>query len=404
MTFARFGPLSWCMFVLSGLVSWEGPVLAQPTDIQQISPEDQKALAASLGQDGAALATEPTPASTVATGAAGDMPNLSLILDTAGAWFSQAKPLQLGGHDPTANGFNLQQLELHLDTNIDPYFRVDANLVFGPGGFELEEAYGSTLALPHRLKVRAGKFLSNFGRMNPTHPHAWHFVDQPLALSQMLGPDGSRGLGTELSWLAPLPWSLELLASVQQADEAPTVNQPWPARRLQDLRSTVALKQFVVLSENWGLLLGFSGQRAPIAADGAGQSSLAGADLHLRYRPVADADRSALEIQGEYFVRQRNYASQDVRDHSGYAHVVYNLNAQWEMGVRAEQAVYHADPLQPTWQGLRRRYVGQVTWFPSHFSRLRLQAGVDDTQWQGHGLCAMLALELVGGAHGAHSY
>src|SRR4051794_22938267 len=44
--------------------------------------------------------------------------------------FNRPDPLVfVGGHDPTQNGFNLQQVELTYGSSVDPYFRADANLV-----------------------------------------------------------------------------------------------------------------------------------------------------------------------------------------------------------------------------------------------------------------------------------
>ena len=54
-------------------------------------------------------------------------------------------------------------------------------------GVEVEEAYLTTLALPANLQVRASQFLTRFGRLNSTHPHAWDFTDQPLVNGRFFG-------------------------------------------------------------------------------------------------------------------------------------------------------------------------------------------------------------------------
>jgi hypothetical protein len=106
-------------------------------------------------------------------------PDISFIADFALAAFNHDDNLQQGGHDPTENGFNLQALEMAVSADVDPYFKFNSNIVFGTDGVELEEAYATTLSLPASLQVRAGQFLTRFGRINPTHPHAWDFWDQP---------------------------------------------------------------------------------------------------------------------------------------------------------------------------------------------------------------------------------
>lgn len=69
--------------------------------------------------------------------------------------------------------------------------------------------------------------------------HQWDFVDQPFVLGKMLGPDGNRGLGAEVSWLSPLPWYLEVVLSSTMAntrsfygdEDAPPVRGPQISRR-----------------------------------------------------------------------------------------------------------------------------------------------------------------------------
>src|SRR5205823_4204506 len=56
---------------------------------------------------------------------------------------------------------------------------------------------------------------NQFGRLNPTHPHAWDFVDQPLVNGRFLGPDGLRGPGILLSYLLPVPIYSEAIIAVQ---------------------------------------------------------------------------------------------------------------------------------------------------------------------------------------------
>ncbi|MBK7999363.1 MAG: hypothetical protein IPK15_11795 [Verrucomicrobia bacterium] len=91
---------------------------------------------------------------------------------------------QLGGHDPNQRGFTLQGLEMSLAGAVDPYFRGNANLTFaidsgGESLLEVEEAWLETMTLPGNLSLRAGQILTDFGRHNPTHLHAWNFVDTP---------------------------------------------------------------------------------------------------------------------------------------------------------------------------------------------------------------------------------
>ena len=73
-------------------------------------------------------------------------------------------------------------------------------------------------SLPYGLQLKAGLFLTEFGIINPTHSHAWQWLDQPVIISRFFGGDGMRAPGARLSWLTPLPWYSEFLASVQNAN------------------------------------------------------------------------------------------------------------------------------------------------------------------------------------------
>src|SRR5690606_7510803 len=104
-----------------------------------------------------------------------------------------------------------------------PYFRAEAHVVTYVDAFdqetvvELEEAFLTTQALPAGLQLEVGQSFTEFGLHNPRHPHAWSFLDQPVILSRVFGPDGMRGPGARLSWVLPLPFFAELHGGVQNA-------------------------------------------------------------------------------------------------------------------------------------------------------------------------------------------
>src|SRR5918999_1319945 len=130
--------------------------------------------------------------------------------------------LQAGAHDPNRNGFTLQQLELSLLGAVDPYFTGEAHLIFSinPDGetvTEIEEAFATTQTLPYGLEVEAGLSFTEFGLINPMHPHAWDWIDQPVINSRVFGGDGMRQVGMRIGWLTPLPWFSQFHVGVQNA-------------------------------------------------------------------------------------------------------------------------------------------------------------------------------------------
>ncbi|NMO18994.1 zinc-regulated TonB-dependent outer membrane receptor [Pyxidicoccus fallax] len=408
---------------------------AAPEAPAELSPEELEEIQKALGSD-AQEAQQNAPAGTASApqsspgGSGLSLPgigntsgtnflDLSFILDVAAAGFSSKEPLQGGAHDPTRNGFNLQQLELSIGSVVDPYFRFDSNIVFSQFGVEIEEAYGTTLALPYNLQVRAGQFLTRFGRINPTHPHAWDFVDQPFAASRIFGGEGNRGLGTELSWLTPLPWYVELIGSLTDASGEATARSFLGSsgdRVLSplDLQALGAVKQFFPLTDDLSLMWGLSAATGPNPTGYRNRTDIFGTDIYLRYRPITDGGNPTLiTFTAEGYYRRRQVPDDVLTDFNTYAQAAWRFDQRWatalryELGTpaRGENGAEVTDPLDPDWTEDRQRISANVTFWPTEFSRLRLQGATDRVGWrESPDYSVFLALELVTGAHGAHAF
>jgi hypothetical protein len=378
----------------------------------------EQALAADRAEKRPKEAEAPPVSPPPPSGAARSMnPDLSLILDAAGAYFSERHNGQAGAHDPTVTGFNLQALELAAGAAVDPYLKFNGNLVFGLSGVELEEAYGTTLGLPYRFQARFGQFLHRFGRINPTHPHSWDFVDQPLALSRAFGGDGGRGLGVELSWLSPLPWYLELAGSAQNAWGGTNArsflgDDRRPIGALDDLLYVSAVKQFFALSDDWSLFWGLSGAMGPNPSGRRNHTNVFGTDVYLKYRPITEQSFTIVSLQTEWLYRRRQVPGDILQDISGYAQLCYRFAQRWATAGRYEwgspswnlERHVGTDPLEPAIVSNRHRTSLSVTFWPTEFSRFRLQ-GSRDLPGSSPGVwAAFLAAELVTGAHGAHTF
>jgi hypothetical protein len=343
-------------------------------------------------------------------------PDISFVFDAAAAYFSDDEPLQSGGHDPTEAGFNLQQLEMAIGKAVDPYFRFDANVVFSSFGVEIEEAYATTLALPHGLQLRAGQFLTRIGRINATHPHSWDFVDQPFVIGRLFGGEGNRGLGAELSYLTPLPWYVELVASVTDAAGEATARsffgpQDLPVEGPLDLQSSLMARQFFALHDDWSLLWGLSVATGPNGTGHSNRTDIYATDLYLKYRPITRASSTVVALQAEWFHRRRQVPEDLLADHGGYAQLFWRFARRWgtagryEFGSPASGDGDAIDDLDPEWTGSRHRASANLTFWPTEFSRLRLQGGIDLPGWRDAPIYALfLATEFSIGAHGAHTF
>ena len=249
------------------------------------------------------------------------------------------------------------------------------------------------------------------GRINASHPHAWSFADQPLVIGKFLGSEGSRGLGAEVSWLTPLPWYVMVVGS--------TTN-PWgeccarsffggediPLSGPQDLLYTTAIKQFFAFSDDWSLFWGLSGQFGANPTGQGNRTEIYATDIYLRWRPVASADRMAVSLSAEGMTRRRQVPGDVLVDYGGFAQAVWSISPRWETGVRYEYVTgVEGDPLEDAWFEDRQRTSAQLTFYPSHFSRFRLQGNYDDPKWLSDPIWgAFLTAEVVVGSHGSHDY
>lgn len=368
---------------------------------------------------GPAAAQQSSDAPTGIRGAVQSLnPDISVIADVAGAVFTADDPLQSGGHDPTENGFNLQQLELSIESTVDPYFELDANIVFSLYGVEVEEVYATSRGLPGRTQLRVGQMLTNFGRLNNSHPHSWDFVDQPLALGRVFGGEGNRGLGLEGSILLPLPWYVELVASETMAAGASTAKSFYGAQDLGvdsplHLQTTAAVKQFFPLGDDLSLKWGLSWAGGPNPTGRSNRSEVYGTDVYLKYRPISRGSNAFVALQAEVLHRRYQVPGDVLADWSTYEQLVWRLSRRWGVAARHEVLLATtdgdgnvvADPVDAWQVDDRHRISANTTFWPTEFSRIRLQGATDLRGWEDQPeYSAFLAFEFNVGAHGAHTF
>lgn len=399
------------------------PDAPSPSPSRPPTPDPPEALATpdvvqALARDASAQAEASGPAPQPPNAALN--PEISLITSAAAAWFSDERRSGEGGHDPKRTGFNLQAGELVLRGAVDPYFRMDGVLLWSSHGAEIEELYGTTLALPWSLQARGGVFLTRFGRANAQHLHTLDFSDQHLALGRLFGAEGNRGLGGELSWLLPLPWAVELAWSATMAHGAETARSFYGDTDLGvlsplDLQHTLTADQFFPFGPDWSLAWGLSGARGPNGA--GGHTELAGSDLYLRYRPLSGGSNTLVTVQAELFYRRWSAGGLRATDPSAYGQILWRFARRLSLAGRFEWNGAVVDqtgtllpraelgPGPPGERAAYRRVSVALTFLPTEFSKLRLQVNrADDPDQDRPALAAYLMLELALGAHGAHPY
>jgi hypothetical protein len=350
--------------------------------------------------------------------------------------------LQRGDHDPQKNGFSLRNAEIAIDGAVDPYFKGFANIVLkldndNETSIELEEAYLQSTSLPANLQLKAGQFFANFGRQNPQHPHTWAFVDQPIILGRAFGPDGLRSVAAQLSWLVPTPFYTEAFFGIFDGQGGTSfsfrnhgepdsfgVNRLYgrattnrTLRNPGDVVLTPRIASSFELTDNQTLVLGASGAFGPNDTGANALTEIYGVDAYWKWKPShADAGFPFVSWQTELLYRRFDAGAdpaavpalpaETLNDWGGYSQVLWGFKPRWVTGVRGEYASGNsaANDAGDPFRGERYRISPVLTFFPSEFSKIRLQYNYDHGAQFGDAHSVWLQLEFMLGAHAAHKF
>jgi hypothetical protein len=356
--------------------------------------------------------------------------SLDLLFAVGSSTARDAQLLQLQGgeHDPRRRGLTVQQAEIQLNGTIDQWFTAQGVLVTfldseGETVVELEEAYLQTTDLPHRFQAKVGHYFTEFGRLNPLHPHAWDWQSQPVILTRVFGAEGMRAPGARLSWLAPTDRYLEFFVAGQNAngetmtsfassDEAYAerpVGGRFFGRMDNDPRSgndmvwSGRVATTFELDEDSALGFGASVALGENATGDARDTVISGVDFAYQWRPAQAQPGSAFfRLQGEYIHRSFETAAQvddedpgspvlpaaTLRDHGGYLYGLFGWDNGFAAGLRCEYATGSGasyvgagafDRNQDAFRADRLRISPLVQYQFSQFSRMRLQYDYDDS-------------------------
>jgi hypothetical protein len=344
--------------------------------------------------------------------------------------------LQQGDHDPHVRGFTIPNAELALDGNVDPYFKGFTNIVYkldekGETSVELEEMFAITTALPGNLQLKAGQFFTEFGRQNNQHPHAWMFIDQPLVMNRMFGPEGLRSQGARLSWLLPTSFYTEAMVGVLnsaggatfsfRSDESGEIHGGVPIDRgvsgLGDLLVVPRIATSFDPTETQTVLMGVSGAFGPNNSGPNARTAIYGADLYWKWK-------SATAFQGFPFVSWQTEAmlrhydaaarqapepgvtlrAESLRDQGVYSQLLWGIKPRIVAGLRGDLVSGNPAAFDTEAREDRYRVSPNFTWYPTEFSKLRLQYNFDHRKLIGNDHSLWLQFEFIMGAHAAHKF
>src|SRR5881296_752222 len=348
--------------------------------------------------------------------------------------------VEVGDHDPQQRGFNARNTELAFDGAVDPYFEGFANIVFkldndNETQVEVEEAFMQTTSLPFNLQLKGGQFFAAFGRLNPTHPHTWDFADTPLVNGLFLGPDGLRGVGAQTSWTLPLPWYSQLIFASQNGRGSTGFSFRNPgddgmffdrittdreARGLQDFVWIPRWENSVDLSPTQVVLAGVSGAFGSNETGANSRTQIYGVDFLYKWKSShAEGGFPFVKWQTEFMYRRFQAGrganesfpvAETFHDWGMYSQLLWGFKKGWVAGIRGDYVDMEDSRFTDDFERQSRwRLSANLTWYPTEFSKIRLQYNQDFLEenffLSGRQVeSVFLQWEFILGSHGAHKF
>lgn len=299
-----------------------------------------------------------------------------------------------GAGETFGTGLNVQEMELQLQSNVDPYFKANIILAIpGTEGIEVEEGYVQLVSVP-RLLLTVGKVREVFGRENLTHTHAWLTIDKSIIGQRILGAEGLDDVAAQAAVLLPLPWFSEVTVAVDRGAHEVLYGSGRP----EGLGTMAHWKNQLDLSYATSLEIGVSGATGLNAFDG--RTVAEGVDVTLRTHGKGPHQSNRLIWQSEYLAMQRGGADADAQVGGLYSTVEYSFTRRFWLGGRFDFV-----GLPEPEEGGRTTAGSLVAVLaPTEFSALRLQAQRQYAP-DGHTVDSVVGqLNFTIGAHPAHAY
>jgi hypothetical protein len=287
-------------------------------------------------------------------------------------------------------------------------------------------------SLPWNLQLKAGQFFTEFGRQNTLHPHAWAFVDQPLVLNRMFGPEGLRSQGARLSWLVPSSLYTEVMLGVLnsaggtafsfRSDESSDIHGgealERPVRTGSDMLYAPRIATSFDLTGTQTMLIGASAALGPNNSGTDTKTQVFGGDVYWKWKSArAHQGFPFVSFQTEAMMRKYDVSeragvespgvmlpAETLRDKGAYAQVLWGIRPLLVAGFRAETVTGNNASFISETRGERRRFSPNLTWYPTEFSKLRVQYNYDNRKGIGIDHSLWVQLEFLLGAHAAHKF
>ncbi len=324
--------------------------------------------------------------------AASSNPDISVIGDFGASYINAAK-----------RNFDayLNEAEFSFQSVVDPYIRADFFLSLGKDedthkyAANIEEGYLTSTSLPWGLQLKAGKFKSAFGRINPVHAHALPFIDLPNAYENLFG-EGINDDGVSLSWLLPNHAFYQELTAQAFAGYG---DSPLFIRSDRNNFLYVGhLKNFFSLNDNATLEFGLSAAMGP--NDSSLSTQVGGVDLTYKWKPLEHNTYKSFTWQSEIFYAKVQ-KTENIQVNSLGLYSLMSLQIAKRSFITARYN-YAQDVNAPA--AVLMAYSATYGWLATEFQKIELEGKMTEQPNHSQTYEAWLRWIFVIGTHGAHQY
>ena len=282
----------------------------------------------------------------------------------------------------------LREVEVGLQSALDPYSSTKIFLTFENDAVGVEEAYIYWTGLPGRLRLDVGKFRQQLGDLNRWHLHALPETEYPLVYQRFIAPEGLTGVG--LSLYTALPVSLaggthEVWLQGTTAESDPLYaggHQPTVLLRLQNFWQLTRATYVQV----GGTVTGGNNDDAGL------RSRLAGLDFRLTYRPPEAGTRREITLRAEGYRLHATDLGTTTNRYGTFVDLDAKLTRRWVLGTRYDWVEAPRGLSDTEW-----RLTPSVTWWESEFVFLRLEGEHRHTDLDGsHNMLTLQAVWAMG--------
>lgn len=228
----------------------------------------------------------------------------------------------------------LREVELAVESALDPFSRGKAFFGIGEEGIEVEEAYGQWLNMPLNMNLKMGQFKTQFGKLNRYHTHALPQFERPFVLAHFLGMEGLNGIGMAGNFLLP-----SLTAHVNELDIEMVTGGENPSFTNQGKHNFFYMghfKNFYDINRSTYIELGLSGATGYNDPDERYRTILAAADLTMKWSPPERVKYRGAEWLTEVLYSNRKTAEKDMNAWGIFSSFQYRLNAWWVASIRLD--------------------------------------------------------------------